>query len=347
MPVFFGVDTLIKQAHEITLDHDIIASAYFLLSRWEEYVIPVRDNHQRFLETESFTVKHSLIKRPLVNEYVAYLSAIANELGYTFRNSSSYYFRVTHDLDMILKWPNSKFFYKTIIGDLLKRRSVKLAIENIRRRKVGNDPYDVYDFFINCAEQYNVETIYYFLVNEYNIPILHSNYGKILLQRLEKLSYTLALHPDLGTFKNLDQMRDEKLVLEKLVGKEIVHSRQHFLQLQLPSLWNHLNNLGIGTDSSLYYKTYPGFRTGTCSPHTVFDFIKKKHLQIKEFPLMFMDQTFKQGQNAQTVYEDCKELIAITKKHKGVFTLLWHNSNLNDYGWEKYKKYYEKILMLS
>ena len=45
--------------------------------------------------------------------------------------------------------------------------------------------------------------------------------------------------------------------------------------------------------------------------------------------------------NAQKRVE---RLIKITKKYKGQFVILWHNSSFNTKWWEKYQSVYEKIL---
>ena len=44
-------------------------------------------------------------------------------------------------------------------------------------------------------------------------------------------------------------------------------------------------------DSSLVYFDKIGFRCGVCYPFTVFDILERKHLQLKELPLLAMDCT--------------------------------------------------------
>ena len=54
----------------VYLGADIFASAFFMLTRWEEYVIEERDTLNRFPCTASLAYKNNFLDRPVVNEYV-------------------------------------------------------------------------------------------------------------------------------------------------------------------------------------------------------------------------------------------------------------------------------------
>jgi len=305
MPVLFGVNDLVETEREIIISHDIIASAYFMLSRWEEYVVTARDEYDRFLENESIGVKAKFIHRAVVNEYVDYIIALSARLNCSFTIKSEFVFSATHDLDFILKWPSFRFFVKTLFGDLFKRKSLQLFVQNIKKRIAGEDPYDAYAYLHQYAHERDVKTIYYFLVDDYNRKILKTQFGRHLIKSLKENGSEFGIHPDLGSYNNEEQIIQEKQTLEEILDLRVTHSRQHFLQFQIPYIWDRLSYAGIETDSSLYYKKNPGFRTGCCSPHSTFDFLKKKTSTIIEYPLMFMEQTFKQG-------DDRKEVLNIT-----------------------------------
>ena len=52
------------------LDLDIFGSAFFFITRFEEYVSNESDQHGRFPYKSSIIYKESLINRPIVNEYL-------------------------------------------------------------------------------------------------------------------------------------------------------------------------------------------------------------------------------------------------------------------------------------
>ena len=57
----------------VVLYADMIAAAFFMLSRWEETVVPIRDEHDRFPGTASVAYKQGFLDRPVVDEYALIL----------------------------------------------------------------------------------------------------------------------------------------------------------------------------------------------------------------------------------------------------------------------------------
>ena len=73
LPVIYG-DTLLAIGDDhITCGIDIFASSFFMLTRWEEYVIDERAVDNLFPENRTYAVKNNLQMRPIVNEYVEFL----------------------------------------------------------------------------------------------------------------------------------------------------------------------------------------------------------------------------------------------------------------------------------
>ena len=69
IPIIFGNKILnIKNSKLIICGLDIFASIFFMISRWEEYVNLIRDNHARFPATESLAYNNGLLERAVVDE---------------------------------------------------------------------------------------------------------------------------------------------------------------------------------------------------------------------------------------------------------------------------------------
>ena len=58
---------------QIVLGLDLFGSAFFMLTRYEEWVLPHRDRHGRFPGRASVAGQAGLLERPIVNEYVELL----------------------------------------------------------------------------------------------------------------------------------------------------------------------------------------------------------------------------------------------------------------------------------
>ena len=57
----------------VRLHFDLLGSAFYILTRTEEYLSPVRDPHDRFPASASHALAHGYLHRPVVDEYVEIL----------------------------------------------------------------------------------------------------------------------------------------------------------------------------------------------------------------------------------------------------------------------------------
>ena len=75
IPVIYGDKSCKKNHKSIYLGLDILGSAFFMLSRYEEAVKSARDQHDRFPATASLALQENFLNRPIVNEYLEILWA--------------------------------------------------------------------------------------------------------------------------------------------------------------------------------------------------------------------------------------------------------------------------------
>ena len=69
IPIIFGNSSFnITDSSSIICGIDVFASIFFMISRWEEFVNPSRDVHDRFPATESISNKNGFLNRPIVDE---------------------------------------------------------------------------------------------------------------------------------------------------------------------------------------------------------------------------------------------------------------------------------------
>ena len=86
-PVLFpnpATDALIevKSPGVVRIRQDIIASAFFFLSCWQEAIIKEMDAHGRFPYARSLQAKLGIIKQPVVNDYLnVFKSAIERDVS--------------------------------------------------------------------------------------------------------------------------------------------------------------------------------------------------------------------------------------------------------------------------
>lgn len=329
---------------------DIFASAFFMLTRWEESVITKRDKHGRFPYSSSLAWIHGFHHRPVVNEYAAFIRLFLEKSGFPLpMQRYTAQFISTHDVDYVFKWTKATSWVRTIIGDLFRRRSFALAFSNIGfflKSPVSkySDPYNTYKRLIKDDVKTGAKSIFYFLMDENNIKSLNLH-GKWLFRKILSNGSIIGLHAGFNSYLPNGQLHKEKLMLESLTGTKVNETRQHYLRFSVPETWNMQNKRGIAVDSSLYYPEAPGFRTGCCTEFSCFDIFHRTKLPIRERTLCFMDRSMfypEWQENGAEHY--IMDLVHQVEKHGGDFVMLWHNSSFDYSVWKDYIPVYESII---
>ncbi|MDE5605939.1 MAG: hypothetical protein K2I68_01385, partial [Bacteroidales bacterium] len=155
LPVPFGENRMARYAHArgetLVLHADWVAAAYFMLSRYEEWMRPtVRDAHGRFPGRESWAARAGFLHRPLVDEYGLWLKARVDECvaaraaDTDIQPSATWQpglrrIYLTHDVD-------APFLYRSAKGLLRSLRDGRGLRRTFAHCFGGNarDPYDTF-----------------------------------------------------------------------------------------------------------------------------------------------------------------------------------------------------------
>ena len=339
----------------IKLGSDIIASTFFMLTRWEEYVIEIRDSHNRFSAYESVAYKNGFLNRPIINEYVEFIWAMLKYLGINQeRRNRAFRIIPTHDVDLPRMWWNGFDFVKSIGGDLLKRHSLKSTISNtlayFKKLKNGRDPFDTFDYLMDLSEENNLISHFFFMsggvTNKDNFYHIDHPVILELLNKIDKRGHVIGFHPSYNSYNDELQFNKELKLLQLHSPQSIISGRQHFLRFESPRTWQIWDNCNLSWDSTMSYADMEGFRCGVCYPFPVFDFINRQELSLIERPLIVMDGSLVSYQSISPdeAYNTVNSLVDTVKKYNGEFVFLWHNSAFNTPTWLKYQFIYEKIL---
>ena len=140
----------------------------------------------------------------------------------------------------------------------------------------------------------------------------------------------VGLHPSYNAYLNLKQLITEKKRLEKVLGRDVTISRQHFLRMLIPETFNDLESAGFKEDFTTAFAHAPGFRSGTAVPYYFYDVEKDINSELLLHPTIIMDTCLMTHLNLspEDALEKIKCLIDECQKSGGDFVSLWHNSNL-------------------
>ncbi len=356
LPILFGNTELKISSPNIHCGIDIFAGTFLMLTRWEEYINPERDQYNRFPGSASIAVKNDFIHRPIVNEYVEMLWNMLAHLGIKQKRKKRYFKTIiTHDVDLPLLWRSSFSFIKKIGGDILKRNSIKDATYSFKSYSSyisgkSKDPYDTFDELMDISENCGLKSHFFFLCGgqhkeDNGLPLSHP-FIRNLLKKINERGHVIGFHPSFDSYNNEGIYKQELKILQAASPQTVTCGRQHFLRFDVPGTWQLWEAAGMEWESSMYYPDAPGFRCGTCDGFPVFDVLERKELKVREMPLTAMEVSWNiyEKSSPAKLYAEINGLKNTVKKYNGTFVLLWHNSSFNVPDYIQYSGLYEELL---
>ena len=362
VPLLFGKPVVERHGNVLMVKADIIASAYFLLTRYEEWVRrDVRDEHGRFPGKQSLPYRAGFIDRPVVDEYSALLRKWAGQIGVELpAPKRKFSVLLTHDVDTLGARRNPLQPLRPIAGGLLGRRPWKQALRNAAvAAGFARDPYDNIEDVVRldrrladgCAEN-ECKSIHFFMAGgstqfdgAYDI---RESKARNALQCVRTSGADVGLHTSYEAGQRPELIAGEHAALEKVAEVPISKNRHHFLTWREPENGHELTAVGITWDSTLSYADVAGFRLGVCRPVPLFDPACRCLLGIEEHPLIVMDCTLS-NENYMNLDEEaafdyvCRLADAVFR-HQGEFVVLWHNTVLASTDTSYHKRLYPRVL---
>ncbi len=348
LPIIYGADYLdINKTGKfviITLGLDLIASIFFMLSRWEEYVNRKRDRHGRFPAEQSLAYQHGFLNRPIVNEYAEFLKIILVYLDYNYPfPKRKFRFIPTHDVDHL-------FYPKHSLRDYLA--NIAHGRWGIISNAIKRNPYNTFSCLMDISESKNVQSHFFFMVSAARIfrsgEDTERKEVKDIVDKIKARGHVIGFHPDRGTYRNLSFWHKELREIQQSFEVDIKEFRQHYLQFSVPETWEIGEKNEMKIDSSLTYPEVLGFRCGSCYEFPVFDCVKRKQYKLTELPISVMDGTLIDylQYSPEDSFDAVKEMFHTIRRFHGDFVILWHNHSFRYPKWLKYRQLYKEIIHL-
>ena len=349
----YGKDQVEHRSNSTIIHADIFASAFFMLSRWEE-LNSEKDMHGRFQGVNSISFQQGIHMRPIVNEYAGFLRKLFTNARMDVPQKHQFRKILTVDVDTPFYWSHRPF--RKLIGSLFNRQPgspsfwEKWKSYRAFRKNFLTDPYFTFDQLMKDGKEAGAEMIFYFISGGANK--LDGNYQvndpKIvsLIDKISSNGHKIGLHGSYDSYQDEVMLNQERLTLEKVTGQQVVYTRQHYLRFSIEHTISELQKAKLKIDSTIGYADIPGFRSGICHPYPLFHLPGRKMLDLVEMPLLVMDATLRhyQSLSAKKAIEVIGQLAHQVRKHEGTFVFLWHNSSFEFGGYEKYRPVYNSLL---
>ena len=336
-----------------SLNFDLFAAAFFLLSRYEEYVNPNRDEHNRFCAVDSLSFLQGFLENPVVDQWAYQLKSELQRWYPEVRFPERTFNAIsTIDVDNNYAYRHKSFIrhsgssIKSLLKGDFEDLKTRLHVLSGKRK----DPFDTYDYLFQLHKKYNLELLFFILTANYGrYDKNHPVNSKAFQQLVKKLSAKagIGIHPSYGSHGNKQGTIQEKQTLEKITNKQIIKSRQHFLKMSLPITYRNLLAIGIHNDFTMGYHDHAGFRSGTCTPFLFFDLGKNEATRLMVYPFAVMDITLRQYMelSPEQALRITGKFMDKVKNVQGTWINLWHNESVSDYReWSGWKKVFELSL---
>jgi hypothetical protein len=326
LPVFF-------QSEGGDLPFDPLSMAFFLVSRYEEYLPHKTDEHGRFLHQESLAFKEGFLEMALVNRLALLLGELlrARYPDLSFR-PRQYAFIPTFDIDIAYAHLG-KGFLRTLGATsklLLKGNFKEIDRRFSTMRGKVKDPFDNFDMIIEECQQYQLDPVFFILAGDRNkqdnnLSLRNKRFAR-LVARLSD-NFEIGVHPSYRSGDEPERISMEMSRIKRATGKNILSSRQHFVRMHFPKTYNHLLENGIQQDYSMGYAGASGFRASIAAPFNFYDLEREMETSLRIHPFAFMDSSLgdylnlQPDQYASSVYPIIKEV----KECGGLLIAIWHN----------------------
>lgn len=321
---------LFKTTHSSS-PFDLFASAFYLVSRYEEYAATHFDEHNRFEAENSIAYKHGFLENPMVNWYALFLKKQLCLLFPDLQFAENVPTVInTVDVDMAWKYKN-KGVYRNMgafFRSLIKFAFLEIATQARVLLGIKKDPFQQFGFLIQ--ESFHIPIVFFWLLGrlgkyDKNIAFQNKDFQVLINDVADSAASGIHLSYQSHTTKN--GFENEKQILADITQQSIEKNRFHFLKYSLPSSYQKLLESGITEDYSMGYAKHTGFRASIAQPYFWYDLEGEKTTDLTIYPFVFMDATIRyhQPQKDEWIKNTLESYLDKIIATQGCCIVLWHN----------------------
>lgn len=346
-PLLFGENRqeYIEETGTLVIYADIIASAYFLISRYEEmYHRNDRDEHGRFPGKASIAYRAGFIHRPIIDEYGETLRKIIREqdllssyqLDLEERSNRFRKVYLTHDLirprlqaEDLVGW--RRFLRPLLeVAPWLAKRLRFNSIEQswVLPRGLEGD----LKLKRNCVE--GIVTSIFFIRSSGRHSADHPSYrahSRIILQLnliARRQGAKIGLLCSYQTGDKPEHIEIERRRLRQAIPGSAECARYTHLAQREPEDMMALYSAGIRHDFTMTYADIGGFRLGTCRSVRFINPNTRLLTDLTMHPISLLDEVVERLDLADA-REYARDILHLVARYNGELVLAWSAPNLN------------------
>ncbi len=251
---------------------------------------------------------------------------------------------LTHDVDRTEK--TYQFFTHALRalqkGDM---RSAGYHMGSWKRRK---QVYWNFEDIMEIEDRFGARSTFFFLLESYPFNLFKPKSWKLslgrydihekriaeIIQQLDATGWEIGLHGSWASYNSLELLKQEKKILEAIVGHPIKGIRQHYLNWN-ENTWHLQKQAGFQYDTTWGFTRKTGYRDNKVKPFAPFN----DHFTV--FPMAIMDSCY---MNTPDKRGELRKLIQVTRDNDAILVINWHSNNYNEKDFPGYRKAYIEII---
>lgn len=316
------------------LPFDIFSAAFYLLSRYEEYLPHVKDDLGRFPANESLGFKHDFLQEPVVDIWAIKLK---ERLITAFPELVFPDKRMTIHPVVEAKQPfafDQLGIVRSLVGyakDLYNLKLRRIAERSKVLLKFKPDPYDTFEWMMNISKNYTNKLTVFFMLGDSLVfeESLNTHRKKFILLIKYVADYkNVGLICSFSSVGKYDVLKNEARRMERITNKPLMATMNEHFIVNLPETYRNLVELEIKTDFTMVYENVPGFRAGTCTPFLFYDLDYEIKTPLRVHPIAVTTASFKE-KFASDIHKTTTGLAASVRAVNGTFSILFSNKDFS------------------
>lgn len=312
------------------LPFDIFSAAFYLLSRYEEYLPHVKDELGRFPASESLASKEGFLKQPVVDLWAYEFKKILNEFFPELKSVK----RKFTIINLVEAKRPFEFLQRGVIrtilgfgGDLWKLKIGRFFLRIQVLLGFRKDPYDNFSWILNTVKASKNKLIVFFLLGE------GYSFREDFNTKREKFKHLVKYVADycevglLFSYHSLQNellLKTEKRSLEDITHRNLESSATDKQLINLPNIYRYLVELEVKNDYTMFYFDALGFRASTCTSFLFYDLDYEIKTPLVVHPVVGKTLALSYGKE-KDMEGKIMEIFSAVKKVKGTFSLFFSN----------------------
>ncbi len=271
---------------------DIFAATFYLLSRYEEYLPHLKDEHGRFLPQQSLAAAHDFLEEPLVDFW---LSAFYELLKEAFPDLSTSVEAKEKFMPLVEVISPFKYANKSVFRNVVQwfRSLYRLDFWSVLEQLLvlmgfRKDPWDVFEDYTRLFAQATFKTRFFFLFSKesfFDRGISTNNiYFKNSIKSVADY-FPVALLGSYLTQQHSEDLLRERDALAQLIHRPVSSARFAWGVTTVGRAYRPLLAAEMEEDFSLCYPDTLGFRASTAVPFFYYDLGLEVETSLTLYPV--------------------------------------------------------------